>query len=120
MTVAGRVPSLNPCICEISCALGMPASDGTSFVTLRPSVPWQPAQVAARLRTAAALSWARPAPEAQRNAAASRSLGVIEVCAPGALAVYEKGKPVRGKAQPGKEWSVKNPQQKRPRASGLF
>src|SRR5438128_2375961 len=51
------------------CSFGKPASGATSFVTLRPSVPWQLAQVAARLR-AAGLSCAAAVSGAAASAAA--------------------------------------------------
>src|SRR4029077_14869471 len=75
MTVAGRVPSRNAFICATICSFGRPASGTPSVVTLRPSVPWQAAQVAARLR-ATALSWACAAAAASASAAAT-SLAVI-------------------------------------------
>jgi hypothetical protein len=40
MIVAGRAPSRKARICEAMCSFGRPASATTSFVVLRPSVPW--------------------------------------------------------------------------------
>src|SRR6185436_14288994 len=56
ITVAGRLPSRNAFICATMCSRGSPASGTASLVTARPSVPWQMAQLAARLREA--VSWA--------------------------------------------------------------
>src|SRR2546426_7789251 len=76
MTVAGRLPSWKAFICETRNSFGCPASAGTSLVALRPSVPWQLAQVAARLR-ATALSWALAANAAHVSTAPSAILGII-------------------------------------------
>src|SRR5438045_936027 len=95
MTVAGRVPSRNAFICATMCSFGSPASETTSAVTLRPSVPWQLAQVAARLR-ATGFSWACAAAAASASAAAT-SLAVIGSSARrSVLPAAEKAKAARG------------------------
>src|SRR5439155_1526822 len=76
MTVAGRLPSWKAFICDTRNSFGCPARAGTSLVALRPSVPWQLAQVAARLR-ATALSWALAANAAHVSTAPSAILGII-------------------------------------------
>src|SRR3954471_6025868 len=70
MTVADRVPSRKAFICATMWSFGNPASDTTSAVTLRPCVPWQLAQLAARLR-ATAVSWACAAAATSASAAAT-------------------------------------------------
>src|SRR5207244_4328669 len=76
LTAAGRLPSWKAFSCETRSSFGCPASAGTSLVVLRPSVPWQLAQVAARLR-ATALSWALAANAAHVSTAPSAILGII-------------------------------------------
>src|SRR5262245_54739739 len=69
MTVAGRLPVLNSCICCARLERSLPARLGMP-PWLTPFVPWQFAQAAARLRPAASGTWAR---EGETSASASAS-----------------------------------------------
>src|SRR6185436_9877387 len=88
MTVAGRCPSRNARICEAICSRGRPASGATSLVTARPSVPWQMAQEAARLR--APVPWASAAGARQASAAAMAIWHLIGIL-PGGWKTYPQG-----------------------------
>src|SRR3954471_14074667 len=71
MMVEGREPSRKARIAPATCSLGSPASETPSCVALRPSVPWQLAQVAARLRAAGlSCAWAGSAAKASAMATA--------------------------------------------------